>query len=166
MITLPAGTRVWLAGWLHRYAQGLRWLGHAGAGEAPHFACDWNLANLPTDTARGRPMAKTLEIEKYKLQIARLRRMQFGRSSEKIARTIEQLELKLEELETETPPGRIRGERCASRGGDDGRAAVITATPEVPRRALPAHLPARDVVQAPSAPAWSAAARCARYAMR
>jgi transposase len=38
-----------------------------------------------------------LEIEKYKLQIVRLRRMQFGRSSQKIARTIEQLELKLEE---------------------------------------------------------------------
>src|SRR5439155_6005708 len=31
-----------------------------------------------------------LEVEKLKLQIARLRRMQFGRSSEKIARTIEQ----------------------------------------------------------------------------
>jgi transposase len=48
-------------------------------------------------------MAKVLEIEKYKLQIARLRRMQFGRSSEKIARTIKQLELRLEELEAETP---------------------------------------------------------------
>jgi transposase len=39
-------------------------------------------------------LAKALEVEKLKLQIARLRRMQFGRSSEKIARTIEQLELK------------------------------------------------------------------------
>jgi transposase len=46
-------------------------------------------------------LAKTLEIEKLKLQLARLRRMQFGRSSEKIAREIEQLELRLEDLEAE-----------------------------------------------------------------
>ncbi len=38
-------------------------------------------------------VAQALEIEKLKLQIARLRRAQFGRSSEKIERTIEQLEL-------------------------------------------------------------------------
>jgi hypothetical protein len=35
-----------------------------------------------------------------KFQIARLRRMQFGRSSERITREIEQLALQLEELET------------------------------------------------------------------
>jgi transposase len=39
------------------------------------------------------------EIEHLKLLIAKLRRMQFGRKSEKIERQIEQLELKLEELE-------------------------------------------------------------------
>lgn len=38
-------------------------------------------------------VSKTLEIEKLKVQIARLRRQQFGRSSEKIDRIIEQLEL-------------------------------------------------------------------------
>ena len=43
---------------------------------------------------------RTLEIEKLKFQIARLRRMQFGRSSERITRQIEQLALQLEELET------------------------------------------------------------------
>ena len=43
---------------------------------------------------------KALEIEKLKFQIAKLRRMQFGRSSERITRQIEQLELRLEELET------------------------------------------------------------------
>jgi aconitase B len=43
---------------------------------------------------------KALEIEKLKLQIAKLRRMQFGRSSERITRQIEQLELRLKELET------------------------------------------------------------------
>lgn len=39
------------------------------------------------------------EIEHLKLLIAKLRRMQFGRKSEKIERQIEQLELNLEELE-------------------------------------------------------------------
>ena len=73
-------------------------------------------AELPTDPAELRAFAlacqselkvaeisvqyKTLEIEKLKFQIAKLRRMQFGRSSERITRQIEQLELRLEELET------------------------------------------------------------------
>src|SRR3954469_13314205 len=43
---------------------------------------------------------RTLEIEKLKFQIAKLRRMQSGRSSERITQQIEQLELRLEELET------------------------------------------------------------------
>ena len=41
------------------------------------------------------------QIEHLKLLIAKLRRMQFGRSSEKVERQIEQLELKLEELEAD-----------------------------------------------------------------
>jgi len=39
------------------------------------------------------------EIEHLKLLIAKLRRMQFGRSSEKLDRHIEQLELRLDELQ-------------------------------------------------------------------
>ena len=39
------------------------------------------------------------EIEHLKLLIAKLRRMQFGRRSEKVQRQIEQLELRLEDLE-------------------------------------------------------------------
>ena len=73
-------------------------------------------AELPTDPAELHAFAlacqselkvaelsvqyKALEIEKLKLQIAKLRRMQFGRSSERITRQIEQLELRLEELQT------------------------------------------------------------------
>ena len=49
--------------------------------------------------------ARHCEIEKLKVQIARLRRQQFGRSSEKIDRIIEQLELMLDELETEAALG-------------------------------------------------------------
>ena len=66
-------------------------------------------AELPTDPAALRAFAlacqgelkaaqtavqlKALEIEKLRFQIAKLRRMQFGRSSERIMRQIGQLEL-------------------------------------------------------------------------
>jgi transposase len=94
-------------------------------------------------------LAKALEIEKYKLQIARLKRMQFGRSSEKIARTIEQLELKLEELEAETPAA-----SSDAPAKDEPPAALGQASQaerkKSERRKLPAHLPSRDVVHAPS----------------
>ena len=53
-------------------------------------------ANSELRAAQTAVQLTTLEIEKLKFQIAKLRRMQFGRSSERIARQIEQLE----ELET------------------------------------------------------------------
>jgi hypothetical protein len=65
-------------------------------------------------------IAKALEVEKLKLQLARLRRTQSGHSSEKIARSIEQLELRLEELEAENPG--------ASRRGDRGRDVPVSRT--------------------------------------
>jgi len=50
-----------------------------------------------------RLVSRESEIEHLKLLIAKLRRMQFGRKSEKLERQIEQLELKLEELEAARP---------------------------------------------------------------
>ena len=47
--------------------------------------------------------SRAREIESLKLLIAKLKRMQFGRSSERLAREIEQLELALDELEAEAP---------------------------------------------------------------
>src|SRR5208283_2839158 len=83
-------------------------------------------AELPTDPAELRAFAlacqselkaaeisvqyKTLEIEKLKFQIAKLRRMQFGRSSERINRQIAQLELRLEELEAGVAEDAARAE--------------------------------------------------------
>ena len=61
---------------------------------------------------------RTLEIEKLKYQIAKLRRMQFGRSSEKVNRQIQQLELQLEELET------AEGEDIAKADAEDRPAPV------------------------------------------
>jgi transposase len=88
---------------------------------------------------------KALEIEKLKLQIAKLRRMQFGRSSERITRQIEQLELRLEELET--------GEAEAA-----AKTEAETADPMPPireranpkRQPLPDHLPRQEVVHQPA----------------
>ena len=73
---------------------------------------------------------KALEIEKLKFQIAKLRRMQFGRSSERVDRQIAQLELRLEELEAgmaeDAPPRRYRG--CDRRThGTDPRAQQAKA---------------------------------------
>lgn len=82
--------------------------------------------------------ARDLLIDTLRGQIARLRRMQFGASSEKLGREIEQLELALEELETERDV-----------------AAVETAAPGVaprpaPVRSLPDHLPREEVVHEPA----------------
>ena len=55
--------------------------------------------------AEAKILYSTLEIENLKMQLARLRRMQFGRSSEKLSEAIEQIEFKLEELETSVSAG-------------------------------------------------------------
>jgi transposase len=72
------------------------------------------------------------EIEHLKLLIAKLRRMQFGRRSEKVERQIEQLELKLEELEANRP--------VAASPASQPTSAEPAATAKK-CRTLPDHLP-------------------------
>jgi transposase len=93
---------------------------------------------------------RTLEIEKLKFQIARLRRMQFGRSSERITRQIEQLELQLEELETG------EAEESAHAAADD-RPEPIRQRTKPKRKPLPDHLPRQEIVHQPGA---DGACRC------
>jgi transposase len=89
---------------------------------------------------------KALEIEKLKLQIAKLRRMQFGRSSERITRQIEQLELRLEELET----GAAEAAAIADAEADTGEPAAPSRERSKPKRQpLPDHLPRQEVVHQP-----------------
>lgn len=71
------------------------------------------------------------EIEHLQSLIAKLRRMMFGRSSEKIKLQIEQLELKLGELES------VRAEHAASTPSP----LVVEPAQKPSRRALPEHLP-------------------------
>jgi transposase len=87
--------------------------------------------------AKAELLHRDLLIETMRVQLARLRRMQFGASSEKLSQEIEQLELALEELEaktvevTQTSPLPPKSER------------------PTPVRALPDHLPREDVIAEP-----------------
>jgi transposase len=87
---------------------------------------------------------KALEIEKLKLQIAKLRRMQFGRSSERITRQIEQLELRLEELETGEAETATKAEAEAD------TTEPIRERRKPKRQPLPDHLPRQEVVHQPA----------------
>ena len=81
---------------------------------------------------------KAIDIEKLRFQIAKLRRMQFGRSSEWITRQIEQLELQLEELETGEAEDIARAEASEP-------AAPIPVRAKPKRKPLPDHLPRHEV---------------------
>jgi transposase len=87
---------------------------------------------------------KTLEIEKLKFQIAKLRRMQFGRSSERISRQIEQLELRLEELESGEAEDTARAEAT-----EPSRPAPRSERSKPKRKPLPDHLPRQEIVHQP-----------------
>src|ERR1700680_53215 len=76
--------------------------------------------------------SRDAEIEHLKLLIAKLRRMQFGRSSEKLDRQIEQLELRLEALQQND------AEMVAAM---PGKIASVEPVGRSVRRPLPAHLP-------------------------
>jgi transposase len=85
---------------------------------------------------RSRLLSNILQIEHLKLQLAKLRRMQFGRSSEQIDAQIAQLELTLEDLE-------VRSAAASP--------AVSAALPErvkPVRRPLPESLPRETLVHA------------------
>ena len=90
--------------------------------------------------------SKLTEIENLKLLVFKLKRMQFGRSSEKIDRQIEQLELRLEDLEI--------SEAAAEPAPIDPVAATSTTVNQKQRRKparrpLPASLPRETVTLAP-----------------
>jgi transposase len=87
----------------------------------------------------------TLEVEKLKAQIGRLRRQTFGAVSERIVREIEQLELRLEEAET------AQAEAAAAMPGpaDDTPPQSPEAPAKKPRRQLPADLPRRTELHEP-----------------
>lgn len=83
------------------------------------------------------------EIALLRFQLARYRRAEFGRSSEKLEREADQLELAIEALETD------QAERLAA--ASPIVAAIIESAVEAKRparRPLPEHLPREDVIHA------------------
>jgi transposase len=84
-------------------------------------------------------LSRDSEIEHLKLIIAKFRRMMFGTKSEKVAREIEQLELKLEELE-------VRKAECA-----EARPQSEPPSKRPSRQPLPEHLPREVHVHMPDA---------------
>src|SRR5712664_2877191 len=77
-------------------------------------------------------LSRDNEIEHLKLLIARLRRIQFGRKSEKLDREIEQLELRLDELQTTQAEKPAPSQTPDAPPGNEAKPA---------RRPLPEHLP-------------------------
>lgn len=88
--------------------------------------------------------AKTLEAERLRVQIARLRHERFGRSSERLTDEVEQLELRLDEVLAD----------IATVDGDTGDEAAQPPPQSKPRhrgrRPLPESLPRRDVEHLPA----------------
>src|SRR5690348_500364 len=91
--------------------------------------------------AAARALGAEAMIAHMKLVIAKLRREQYGQSSERGRKVLDQLELQLEELEAETSENAVTAQEAA--------AAVASFTRRRPARApLPAHLPRERVVVA------------------
>jgi transposase len=97
------------------------------------------LKRIIADMALDATTAKA-EIAKLKFQLARYRRAEFGRSSEKLAREVAQLELAIESLETD------QAERLAT-VSPVVAAAIEDAVDKLKpaRRPLPEHLPREEV---------------------
>lgn len=87
----------------------------------------------------GRLAHREAELDKLKFELARLKRLRFGRSSEKLDGEIAQLELLIEEIQTPAP-------------ADPASPAADTPAPKARpvRKALPAHLPRESQVHAPA----------------
>src|SRR5437588_1346294 len=92
-------------------------------------------------------IAAQAEIAKLRFQLARYRRSEFGRSSEKLAREVEQLELAIESLESD------QAERMAIASPFVAAAIEGAIEAQKPaRRPLPEHLPREDMVHAAPCP--------------
>lgn len=97
--------------------------------------------------ARAVVSASDAMIRHLQLQIAKLRRKQFGHSAERYARLIEQLEMQLEDLETDLGQDRAKTDAAVAK---TSVAAFERRRPA--RKPFPEHLPReRVVVEAPAA---------------
>ena len=96
--------------------------------------------------------SSAVEIEQLKLLIAKLKRMQFGRKSEKLDRQIEQMELKLEDLQA-----------TEGQAATDAQSAGKKPRKKVERKPLPTHLPRDEKIYAPTEEACPSCGAELRY---
>jgi transposase len=106
-----------------------------------------DLSALDIDALRAMVIEQHAVIERLQTMIAHLRRMQFGRKSEKIDRQVEQLELELEELESAKAARLEELERKL----EPVKAAAVAAVRKPVRRPLPNHLPREVETHMPAA---------------
>lgn len=100
--------------------------------DAALLASEVRVAHLAAELS-----TRTAEIEHLKLVLAKLRRMLFGRSSEKLDQQIEQLELQLEELEAEQAVA-------------EAQAPAEAPRKKAERKPLPPQLPREERVRMPA----------------
>src|SRR4051794_20643932 len=93
--------------------------------------------------------AKTLHIEKLKMQLATLRRARVGRSSEKLDGEIEQLELLIGELEEDAAAQDARADDAAAKA-TPGSPAMPRQRRQPVRQPLPDHLPRETITHDPA----------------
>ena len=107
-------------------------------------------ADVEAELANARALASTTEAmtAHLKLQIAKLKREQYGPSAERTRRLLEQMELKLEDLEADAAEDELAAEATAAK-----TATVSAFQRRKPvRKPFPEHLPReRVIVPAP----WS-----------
>lgn len=96
-----------------------------------------DLSALDIDALRTMVLEQQAVIERLQMMIAHLRRIQFGRKSEKVERHVEQLQLELEELESSKAAQLEELERKL----EPVKAAAVAAVRKPVRRPLPNHLP-------------------------
>jgi transposase len=94
--------------------------------------------------------AKTLHIEKLKMQLAVLRRARFGRSSEKLDRDIEQLELLIGELEEDAAEKDARAAADPAAAGHPKPPNPARPCKPPVRVKLPDHLPRETITHEPA----------------
>jgi hypothetical protein len=94
--------------------------------------------------------AKTLHTEKLKAQLAVVRRARFGRSSEKLDRDIQQLELLIGDLEEDAAEVEARAAAIPTGRTDSGALARPRERRHPTRAPLPAHLPRETLTHEPA----------------
>ncbi|RMF33048.1 MAG: IS66 family transposase [Alphaproteobacteria bacterium] len=116
--------------------------------QAALAASEARAATAEAELAQARAVVSSTEamVKALKLEIAKLRRDQYGKSSERRTRLIDQLELQLEELEAAATEDAIRAEAA------EGTTKVRAFDRRKPRRKpFPDHLPReRVVIEAPA----------------